>query len=128
MTAQHTPDEREAFEAWLTDGKPYSVATERKALYPGLCGWDKYRSTHTAAMWDAWQARASLSLPSSGDGRDAERYRFLKERLLGVDFDYCESGKTVLMFDWPRSSVSADCDWTVDEAIAAMSQGSKSHD
>ena len=43
----------------------------------------------------------------------------LKARLLGVDFDYCESGKTVLMFDWPRTSVSADCDWTVDEALAA---------
>lgn len=51
--------EREAFETWVTGGKP-SSATERKANYEGLCGWDEYRSTHTAAMWQTWQARAAI--------------------------------------------------------------------
>jgi hypothetical protein len=60
----------------------------------------------------------------SGDAEDAARYRFFRDRLYGVDFDYCESGKTVLMFEWPDTPVSAGCDETVDAAIrSAAYQG-----
>lgn len=64
-------------------------------------------------------ALAHPSRVSAEEAQDAERYRFLKNRLFGVDFDYQESGKTVLMFEWPDTPVSADCDETVDAARAA---------
>ena len=56
--------ERDEFEAWLTGGKP-SAATERKAPYSGISGWDEYRSTHTEAMWSAWQAARATVEPAA---------------------------------------------------------------
>lgn len=55
MTAQQ---EREAFEAWAT------------AILGDNPTWRESGDCELA--WQSWQARASLSLPSSGDGRDAE--------------------------------------------------------
>jgi hypothetical protein len=57
---------REKFEAWLTGGKP-SAAKERKATYEGLCGWDEYSSTHTAAMWEAWQAAYATGMERAAE-------------------------------------------------------------
>ena len=49
--------------------------------------------------------------------KDAERYRWLKERLLGADFDW--GGAQVLVFEMPAGfSVSADADATIDDAMA----------
>jgi hypothetical protein len=54
----------------------------------------------------------------SAQARDAARYRFLRERLLGADFDWQESGKSAVVFEWPDgASISADCDASVDAAM-----------
>jgi hypothetical protein len=103
--------------------------SEDGAIWQAIIAWSDARGYLTAgepgtaaakvdqAIRDAF-ASSSTVQQVGADALDAARYRFLKARLLGVDFDYCESGKAVLMFDWPQSSVSADCDWTIDEAIA----------
>jgi hypothetical protein len=52
--------------------------------------------------------------------RDAARYRWLKERLLGADFDWNESGVTVLAFEFPRNiGIGGNCDKNIDAAMAA---------
>ena len=56
--------EREAFETWAASRYGKGMLT-RAANGPYV--WDSVDSA-----WRVWQARASLSLPSSGDGRDAE--------------------------------------------------------
>jgi hypothetical protein len=109
-----------------------SPTAEREALISEFQAWEesfwrevgRYPMQHEVWIAAHKAGRAALLEPvgegwvmAAKERDDAARYRFLKDRLLGVDFDYCESGKTVLMFDWPRSSVSADCDWTVDEAM-----------
>lgn len=49
---------------------------------------------------------------------DAGRYRWLKPRLLGADFDWNEEGNCVLVFEMPNdATVSANCDETIDAAI-----------
>lgn len=48
--------------------------------------------------------------------KDAERYRFLKERLHGADFMYGENEISVLLFSWPHA-VSANLDKSVDTAM-----------
>ena len=70
---------------------------------------------------DCWGAPSALT-----DGfaatveRDAARYRWLKERLLGADFDWNESGVTVLAFEFPRNvGIGGNCDKNIDAAMAA---------
>ena len=54
---------------------------------------------------------------------DAERYRWLKPRLLGADFDWNEEGNCVLVFEMPNdATVSANCDETIDAAIKGARQ------
>lgn len=51
--------------------------------------------------------------------RDAERYRWLRDRLLAADFDYMGEGVSALVFELPpHCAVSADCDATIDGAMA----------
>lgn len=51
------------------------------------------------------------------DMRDAARYRWLRDRLLGADFDW--QGTQALVFEMPQGArVSASCDATVDAAMA----------
>ena len=101
MTTPKNEVEREAFENWLTDGEP-SAATERKALYEGLCGWDEYRSTHVQAQWEAWAKRADLAQASHKDQGWIET----AERLP-------KAGSTVLAFWVPKQGpVHAGC-WGV---------------
>jgi hypothetical protein len=53
--------------------------------------------------------------------RDAERYRWLVPRLLAADFDYGGEGIQALVFEMPTGfSASADCDATIDDAMAAV--------
>jgi len=56
----------------------------------------------------------------------AERYRYLRPRLVGADFDWAESGESVLIFKAdPGVQVWADCDMTIDAARAALQGESK---
>lgn len=51
--------------------------------------------------------------------QDAQRYRFLAERFLAADFDFGGDGTQVIVFEMPKGfSVIADCDETVDDAMA----------
>lgn len=59
-----------------------------------------------------------------GMAKDAARYRWLRGRFLGADFEW-RSGespaRTVLLFDWNRSTVWGDLDLTIDSVAAAAS-------
>ena len=51
---------------------------------------------------------------------DAERYRYLRERLVAADFDWNETGDCVLIFDWPNTvPVGGNCDMNIDAAMLA---------
>ena len=52
--------------------------------------------------------------------KDAERYRWLRERYTAVDFDWEESGQQAVIFtsdDFPVATAS--CDETIDRAMEA---------
>ena len=54
---------------------------------------------------------------------DAERYRYLRDRLVAADFDWNETGDCVLIFNWPKNvSVGGDCDKNIDAAMLAEAQ------
>lgn len=64
--------------------------------------------------------QAKPSEPLTDDQKDAARYRWLKARLMGADFDWNESGACALVFEWPKDMpVGADCDQNIDTAIEA---------
>lgn len=48
---------------------------------------------------------------------DAARYRWLRDRFLGADFNWNEMGKQVLMIEWPGGSVNGDLDTTLATAM-----------
>jgi len=51
---------------------------------------------------------------------DAERYRYLRDRLVAADFDWNETGDCVLIFDWPKNvPVGGNCDMNIDAAVAS---------
>jgi hypothetical protein len=51
---------------------------------------------------------------------DAERYRWLKSRMVGVNFDWDDEGMTALAFEMPDNlSFCADCDKNIDAAMLA---------
>lgn len=52
---------------------------------------------------------------------DANRYRWLRDRLIAADFDWNETGQSVLIFEWPENvSVGGNCDMNIDAAIARV--------
>lgn len=52
--------------------------------------------------------------------KDAARYRWLAPRLMAADFDWQDSGKSALIFDWPKNvAVGGTCDQNIDAAIEA---------
>jgi HD superfamily phosphodiesterase len=54
---------------------------------------------------------------AAGLRQNARRYEWLRERMLAADFDY--EGAQVLIFEMPDGwSASADCDATIDGAMA----------
>ena len=56
--------------------------------------------------------------------KDAERSKFLSDKLLSVDFDWDESGDVALIFKWnPEWRVSANYEATIDAAIKAQKEG-----
>lgn len=55
--------------------------------------------------------------------KDAERYRWLRERYTAVNFDWEESGQQAVIFtadDFPIATAS--CDETIDAAISAAKE------
>ena len=53
------------------------------------------------------------------DEKDAARYRWLRGRLIGADFDWNETGASALVFEMPKAArISASCDKTIDDAMA----------
>ena len=49
---------------------------------------------------------------------DARRYRWLKEKMLGIDFDWQEAGITALSFEMPDGcAYGGDCDQNIDAAM-----------
>lgn len=80
----------------------------------------EYLGMVIAALREALAARQVVD-----DAKDAERYRWLKSRMMGADFDWNESGACALVFEWPRDvPIGADCDRNIDCAIEAA-QGIK---
>lgn len=76
-----------------------------------------------AMLTAAPEAPAQASAVDERDRKDAERYRWLSKQMLGVDFDWDESGKTALCFEMPDGcSFAADCDQVIDDARAALAQ------
>ena len=64
------------------------------------------------------EAARDLAVQLEAAQADAERYRWLRERLIGADFDWQESGIYALVFEMPEGvGVSADCDKTIDAAM-----------
>jgi hypothetical protein len=54
-----------------------------------------------------------------GQAIKAARYDWLAARLLGADFDWNESGKCALIFEWPSNvAVGGSCDQNLDAAMA----------
>jgi len=69
-----------------------------------------------------------LTNEEAADMKDAARYRWLRDRLLGADFDWNDSGECVLVFQWPRNvPVGADCDRNIDAAMAVAAPGGEEH-
>lgn len=89
------------------------------------------RAGYDAARLEIESLRAALATPqpapaSQGDALDAARYRWLRERMLGIDFDWNESGITALSFEMPDGcAYGGCCNQNIDAARAA--QEGKSH-
>lgn len=55
--------------------------------------------------------------------KDASGYRWLRNQILGVDFDWCGNGITALIFEVPDvCAYSRNCDQNIDAAIAAQAK------
>lgn len=72
------------------------------------------------AAWMMDNIGAKLYLHPADDAMDAQRYRWLAPRLIAADFDWSETGKSVLIFDFPLNvGVGGNCDMNIDAAITA---------
>ncbi len=57
------------------------------------------------------------------DAMDAARYRWLRNQMLGVDFDWCGNGITALVFEVPDGcAYGGNCDQNIDTALAAQAK------
>ena len=94
-----------------TCGAPCTTDIEPRG---GDYGWgttEKERTTYSYAS-------PPVAVQEEGDAKDAARYRWLKDRLLGADFDWNESGICALAFQMPDDFIaSSDCDETIDDAM-----------
>lgn len=77
-------------------------------------------STFADANGHVLKAAIKLNVEVEALRADAERYRWLRDRLMGADFDWNESGVCALVFEWPADvPVGAGCDENIDSAMAA---------
>lgn len=76
---------------------------------------------------DTLTMAAAIIMQREADARDAARYRWLRNQMLGVDFDWCGNRITALVFEVPDGcAYSRNCDQNIDTAIAAQAkQGEK---
>ncbi|MDF3019349.1 MAG: hypothetical protein K0Q92_652 [Steroidobacteraceae bacterium] len=115
--------------------KPTALATQRQAepvayqyqdregkWYPFM---DERHYENTVAE-GSWPIRALYTEPvasAADELTDAQRYRWLRARLVGIDFDWNENGFTALCFRMPNGIAgSADCDETIDAAMQKDTQ------
>ncbi|EPL59914.1 hypothetical protein B382_23693 [Stutzerimonas stutzeri B1SMN1] len=78
-----------------------------------------YESEH--GRWVKRDAYDALLAERNAAQKDAERYRWLRQRLVGASFDWDDEGMTVLAFEMPDGvSIGADCDKNIDAARAAL--------
>jgi hypothetical protein len=60
---------------------------------------------------------------AQADALDAARYRWLRNQMLGVDFDWCGNGNTALVFEVPDGcAYGRNCDQNIDAAVAAQAK------
>lgn len=59
-----------------------------------------------------------------GDQQDAERYRWLRARLIGVDFAWGDKEEPVVVFAWD-GPISADIDKSIDKAMHREALGDR---
>ena len=63
---------------------------------------------------------SSLTVGLDADKRDADRYRWLRNKMLGADFNWNESGVTVLAFEFPNNvGIGGNCDKNIDAGMLA---------
>ena len=76
-------------------------------------------SAHAASTVASCMAQVSGIAGAAAElKRDADRYRWLRSRLVGASFDWDDEGMTVLAFEMPPSlSIGADCDRNIDAAM-----------
>jgi hypothetical protein len=76
---------------------------------------------------DTLTMAAAIIMQREADARDAARYRWLRNQMLGVDFDWCGNGITALVFEVPDGcAYSRNCDQNIDAAVAVQAkQGEK---
>ncbi|VUZ28989.1 Uncharacterised protein [uncultured Comamonas sp.] len=68
-------------------------------------------------------AEPNFTPQEPADARDAARYRWLRNQMLGVDFDWCRNGITALVFEVPDGcAYGRNCDQSIDAAIAAQAK------
>lgn len=78
----------------------------------------EYAQTHHIVELVSKNTSPPASKPLTDEQKDAARYRWLKARLMGANFDWNESGACALVFEWPKDvPVGADCDQNIDTAI-----------
>jgi hypothetical protein len=79
----------------------------------------QYQALTEAMGYTAGPAELAPEEHAAAMRKDAERYRWLRDRLLGADFNWGESGVEALAFEMPAGfSACADADETIDEAMA----------
>lgn len=68
---------------------------------------------------DAWR-RAQLNADANAPA--AARYRWMRDRFLGADFNWNESGKQVLLIEFSGGPVSGCLDSTLESAMASKAE------
>lgn len=110
-------------DTWLIEGVTYSRSALR--LLSKATG-ETYRVTRTVdtltleRLPPAEQAESDRLMHQEIDQlrKDAERYRWLRDRYAAADFQWGEHNECVLVFEWPEEcSVSGSCDATIDAAM-----------
>lgn len=81
------------------------------------------REPHEPIWRDAIDEIEALAKENELLRKDAERYRWLRDRAIGIDFDWSGDGITALCFEMPDGvAYGGNCDRNID---AAMSKDGK---
>ncbi len=97
--------------AWVDPETGDVISNERKL------GWMENFGISGAAKAANYTEPLVRPQPQGEDARDAERYRWLRDRLLAADFAYGDPPTCAVVFEWPESaSIGADLDESIDAA------------